>query len=307
MLKTSEKDCTVLKRIISMSSVPYDGYDFARALESMAACGVTHVEPAFIIGYSGPIDDGDFTAAKARQYAGWLANSGIACHAFSAHNIQFDRADVVDVYRGRMDFAAGMGAKIINVTAAARADSAAYFRHIDAIARHAEQLGIMIGLENPGDGQDNLFNTASDGIALLEKLGYECIRLNYDAGNTISHRPLAQPGGADPAPDALLAMPYCAHVHIKDVHVGADGCYFFTPLGQGDIDCASIVQAVARTDLNLTIEMPLRLHRLPNKQPRRRGEPVPLPEVEAAIRESLHFVEHHLAIGRRSNASLPAA
>ena len=295
------------KRIISMSSVPYDGYDFPRALASMAACGVTHVEPAFIIGYSGPIDDGDFTADKARKYASWLADSGIACYAFSAHNIQFDRADVVDVYRGRLDFAAGMGAKIINVTAAARADGAAYFRYIEAIARHAEQLGIMIGLENPGDGQDNLFNIAVDGIALLEKLGHECIKLNYDAGNTISHRPVQQPGGVDPAADALLAMPYCAHVHIKDVRLGADGCYIFTPLGKGDIDCASIVQAVSRTDLNLTIEMPLRLHRLPNKKPQRRPEPVPLAEVEAAIRESLHFVEHHLAIGRMSSASWPIA
>ena len=115
-------------RFISVSSVPYDGYEFPRALESLAACGVKHVEPAFILGYSGPIEESDFTAQKARQYAGWLRDSGIACHAFSAHNIQFDRADVVDIYRGRMDFAAGMGARIINVTAAKRIDSALYFR-----------------------------------------------------------------------------------------------------------------------------------------------------------------------------------
>jgi len=289
-------------RIISISSVPYDGYEFPRALESLAACAVTHVEPAFIIGYSGPIDDGDFTAAKAGQYSAWLADAGIACHAFSAHNIQFDRADVVDIYRGRMDFAAGMGARIINVTAAARADSAAYFRQIDVIARHAEQLGIMIGLENPGDGQDNLINTAADGIALLEKLGHDCIRLNYDAGNTISHRPLGAQGGVDPVVDALLAMPYCGHVHIKDVHVGNDGRYFFTAIGKGDIDCATIVHAVAKTDLNLTIEMPLRLHRLANKKPQRRSEPLPLAEIESAIRESLRFVERHLAIGNASSA-----
>jgi len=296
----------VINRIISLSSVPYDGYDFPSALESMAACGVTHVEPAFIIGYSGPINDSDFTADKASQYAGWLNDAGIACYAFSAHNIQFDRADVVDVFRGRMDFAAGMGASIINVTAAARVDSAQYFRDIDLIARHAEQLGIMIGLENPGDGQDNLVNTAQDGIALLKKLGHECIKLNYDAGNTISHRPLGQPGGVDPVADALLAMPYCGHVHIKDVHVGDDGRYFFTPIGKGDIDCVTIVHAVAKTNLNLTIEMPLRLHRLPNRQPQRRGEPLPLAEVEAAVRESLQFVEKHLAIGSMSGASLQA-
>jgi len=285
----------VTPRIISVSSVPYDGYEFPRALESLAACGVKYVEPAFIIGYSGPIDDSDFTAQKARQYASWLRDNGIACYAFSAHNIQFDRADVVDIYRGRMDFAAGMGARIINVTAARRIDSEQYFSNIDVIARHAEQLGMVIGLENPGDGSDNLINTAQDGIELLRTLGHDCIRLNYDAGNTISHRPCQQLGGVDPVIDALLAMPYCGHIHIKDVHVGTDGCYFFTPIGKGDIDCATIVHAVAKTNLNLTIEMPLRLHRLSNRQPQRRSEPLPLAELEAAIRTSLQFVERHLA------------
>ena len=283
-------------RIISVSSVPYDGYEFQRALESLAACGVKYVEPAFIIGYSGPIDDSDFTVQKARQYSGWLRDSGIACYAFSAHNIQFDRADVVDVYRGRMDFAAGMGAKIINVTAAARADNAQYFQHIDVIARHAEQLGIMIGLENPGDGSDNLINTAQDGIDLLKRLGHDCFRLNYDTGSTISHRPPQCIGGVDPVADALLALPYCGHIHIKDVHIGNDGCYFFTTIGKADIDCATILHAVAKTSLNLTIEMPLRLHRMANKQPQRRSEPLPLAEVEAAIRESLSFVERHLTL-----------
>jgi sugar phosphate isomerase/epimerase len=303
MLRQSDKDSIVTNRIISLSSVPYDGYDFPRALESMAACGVTHVEPAFIIGYSEQINENAFTADKARQYAAWLNDAGIGCFAFSSHNIDFAHADVVDVFRGRMDFAARLGAKIINTTAANRCNSAEYFQNIDVLARHAEQLGIIIGLENPGDGVDNLVNTAADGIALLKKLGHECIKLNYDAGNTISHRPLQQAGGVDPAADALLAMPYCAHVHIKDVHVGADGCYFFTPIGKGDIDCATIVHAVAKTDLNLTIEMPLRLHRLPTKQPQRRSDPLPLAEVEAAIRESLQFVEQHLAIGSLSGAS----
>lgn len=283
-------------RIISVSSVPYDGYEFPRTLESLAACGVKYVEPAFIIGYSGPVDDSDFTAQKARQYAGWLRDGGIACHAFSAHNIQFDRADVVDIYRGRMDFAAGMGARIINVTAAKRIDSALYFRSIDALARHAEQLGIMIGLENPGDGSDNLINTAQDGIDLLKRIGHDCIRLNYDTGSSISHRPPQCAGGVDPVADTLLALPYCGHIHIKDVHVGNDGCYFFTPIGKGDIDCATILHAVSRTSLNLTIEMPLRLHRMANRQPQRRSEPLPLVEVEAAIRESLSFVERHLTL-----------
>ena len=280
-------------RIVSISAAPYDGYVFRQVLESLAACGVKHVEPAFIVGYTAAFDESAFSAEKTRQYAGWLADSGLGCFAFSSH-IDLGRPDAVGVFKGRMDFAARLGAKVINTNAAARSNNDGFFKNIEVLARHAEQLGMVIGLENPGDGSDNLINTAQDGIDLLRKLGHACIKLNYDAGNTISHRPPQRPGGVNPAADALLAMPACGHVHIKDVRVTDEG-YFFTPLGQGDIDCAAILHAVAATDLNLSIEMPLRLHRLPTAQPQRRSEPVPLAELEAAVRTSLQFVERHLA------------
>ena len=50
-------------------------------------------------------------------------------------------------------------------------------------------------------------DTAQDGIDLLQQIGSDRLKLNYDAGNTISHRPLGRPGGVNPADDALLAMP----------------------------------------------------------------------------------------------------
>ena len=281
------------ERIISFSGAPYDGYEFPVILESLASCGVTHVEPAFIVGYTGAFDESAFTPAQARQTIAWLQASGLGCYAFSSH-IDLGREDAVDVFKGRMDFAAALGAKVINTNAAARAWSDRFFRNIEPIVRHAEQLGLVIGLENPGDGSDNLINTAADGIALLDQLGYPSLRLNYDAANTISHRPPGKPGGVIPADDALLAMPYCGHVHIKDAKVTPEG-YFFTPLGEGDIDCARIVRAVAKTDINLAVELPLRLHRMANAQPKRREEPVPLAEIEAVVRASLAFVKQHLA------------
>jgi sugar phosphate isomerase/epimerase len=279
-------------RIVSVSGAPYDGYDFPVVLESLAACGATHVEPAFIVGYTGAFDESAFTPAEAKKTIAWLKASGLGCYAFSSH-IDLGRADAVEVFKGRMDFAAQIGAKVINTNAAARSNSERFFRNIEPLVRHAEQLDLVIGLENPGDGSDNLINTAADGIALLDKLGYARLRLNYDAANTISHRPPGKPGGVVPAEDALLAMPYCGHVHIKDAKVTPEG-YFFTPLGEGDIDCAKIVGAVAKTDLNLAIELPLRLHRLANAQPKRREAPVPRAEIEAVVRASLAFVERHL-------------
>ncbi len=279
-------------RIISFSGAPYDGYAFPEILDSLASCGVTYVEPAFIVGYTGAFDESAFTPDKARQAIAWLAQSGLKCFAFSSH-IDLGREDAVEVFTGRMDFAAALGAKVINTNAAARIWSDRFFRNIEPLVRHAEQLGMIIGLENPGDGSDNLINTAADGIALLDRLGHPNLRLNYDAANTVSHRPPGQPGGVIPADDALLAMPYCGHVHIKDARVTPEG-YFFTPLGEGDIGCARIVRAVARTDLALSVELPLRLHRGPDAQPVRRPEPVPRAEIEAAVRRSLAFVRQHL-------------
>ena len=279
-------------RIISISSAPYDGYAFPEVLESLSSCGVTHVEPAFIVGYTEPFDESAFSLEKTRQYAAWLKASSLGCFAFSSH-IDLGRPDAVDVFKGRMDFAAALGARIINTNAAARSNRERFFQNIEALIRHAEQLDLIIGLENPGDGSDNLINTAQDGIDLLQQIGSDRLKLNYDAGNTISHRPLGQPGGVNPADDALLAMPACGHVHIKDVRVTQEG-YFFTPLGQGDIGCERIVRSVAASGLNLSIELPLRLHRGPDAKPRRRAERVPRTELEAAIRESLAFVLTHL-------------
>jgi len=281
------------KRIVSISAAPYDGYAFPQVLDSLAACGVSHVEPAFIVGYTEPFDESAFTPGEAQQYAKWLSASGLGCYAFSSH-IDLGRHDAVSVFCGRMDFAARLGAKVINTNAAARRNEAGFFNNIKVLARHAEQLGMIIGLENPGDGSDNLFNTAQDGIALLDAIGNTNVRLNYDAGNTISHRPQSRDGGVNPAADALLAMPHCAYTHIKDVRAAADG-YFFTPLGHGDIDCAAILRALAATDLNCSIEMPLRLHRAPGAQPQRNAERVPLAVLEAAISESLAFALRRLS------------
>ena len=285
------------QRSVSVSGAPYDGYPFPRMLESLAACGATHVEPAFIVGYTEPFDESAFTADKARQHAVWLRESGIRCHAFSSH-IDLGRPDALQVFTGRMDFAAALGAKVINTNAAARANQKRFFENIGPLARHAESLGLVIGLENPGDGSDNLINTAEDGLRLIETIGQTSVGLNYDAGNTVSHRP-----EVDAVADALHAMPRCLHTHIKDVRRTPDG-WFFTPLGAGDIDCARILGALAHTDLNLSIEIPMRLHRGPDAKPSRLAYRVPLADIESVIRDALRFVAGQLGSTAKPTADL---
>ena len=272
-------------RAVSMSAAPYDGYAFPAVLDSMARCGVRWVEPAFIVGYTEPFDEATFDAASARRHRAWLDASGLGCHAFSSH-IDLGRPDAVPVFKGRMDFAAALGAKVIDTNAAVRTSRDVFLRNIGPLADHAASLGLVIGLENPGNGEDNLMNDAAEGLALIGELGLAAVRLNYDPGNTASHRP----GLIDAGADAAAALPGCAHFHLKDVRRDANGWAFVVP-GRGDIDCAAVMGALAaRDDLPFAVELPLRLRRGPDAQPIRAPEPVPLATIEAAVRDSLAFV-----------------
>lgn len=276
-------------RIISISAAPYDGYEFPAMLDSIASCGAQYVEPAFIVGYTERFDESSFRLSKVPQYTTWLKQSGLQCFGFSSH-IDLGKPESDEIFARRMDFARALGARIINTNAANRANAAGFFHNIQILAAHAERLDMIIGLENPGNGEDNLFNLAGDGLSLLERIGSPYVRLNYDAGNTVSHRP----GQLDPAQDALVAMPGCEHVHLKDVQARSDG-YYFVPIGEGDIDCAMILQALkARPDLNLAIEIPLRFHRNLAAQPCRSNSPVHLSEIESVLRKSLDFVHRNL-------------
>jgi sugar phosphate isomerase/epimerase len=276
-------------RIISISAAPYDGYQFPATLDSIASCGAQYVEPAFIVGYTEPFDESSFRLSNVPQYTNWLKESGLQCYAFSAH-LDLGKSDSDTVFARRMDFARALGAKVINTNAANLANAEGFFRNIRFLATHAERLDMIIGLENPGNGEDNLFNLALDGLNLLEQIDSPHVRLNYDAGNTVSHRP----GQADPANDALVAMPGCGHIHLKDVQARADG-YYFVPIGLGDVDCASILQGLkSRPDLNLAIEVPLRFHRDLTAQPRRNGAPVEIFKIESALHQSLDFVRQQL-------------
>jgi sugar phosphate isomerase/epimerase len=272
-------------RVVSISAAPYDGYAFPVLLDSMAACGVRFVEPAFIVGYTEPFDEAIFSDANARQYRRWLEQSGLRCHAFSSH-IDLGREDAVDVFTRRMEFAASLGARVINTNAASRANAARFHANIAPLARRAAALGMVIGLENPGNGEDNLINDAQEGLALIGRLDLASVRLNYDPGNTVSHRP----GRIDAAADALLVLPGCAHFHVKDVR-RSDAGWRFTPPGQGEIDYDTIMAAVAReATLPFAVELPLRMSRLRNAQPIRAPEPIPLPAIEAAIGACLAYV-----------------
>lgn len=278
---------------VSVSTAPYDGYSCDRMLESLARIGATHVEPAYVIGYTEGFDETAFSSASATAYALALSQHGLRCHAVSAH-MDLGRAHVVDVFKGRMDFARCLGAQVVNTFTAARRREKQFHANLEPLIRHAESLDMLIGLENQNDGSDSLLNVASDGAALLARIGSPRVGLNYDLGNTASHRP-----EVNPAQDALAALASCVHVHVKDVRRNADG-WFYTAIGQGDLDCTRVLRGVALQGLPMSIELPLRLHRLPDAKPGRARFRVPLADIEKVVESSLAFVRSHLQVAPRA-------
>lgn len=274
-------------RVISVSAAPYDGYAVPEMLSSLARCGASHVEPAFIVGYTEPFDETSFSSSQAKQWQSWLQDAGLGCDAFSSH-IDLGEDKAVEVFLGRMDFAKALGARIINTNAAKKTLTSSFYKNIEVLARHAADIGLQIGLENPGDGSDNLINTAADAPAVLARIGSAYVGLNYDAGNTQSHRP-----EIDATADGLQAMRHCLHTHIKNVSLSPGG-YVFSPMDEGLVDCASLLQYIAGSSLNMSIEIPLRLHRQTNAQPVRADEQVPLNLIESRLISALSFVDHHL-------------
>jgi hypothetical protein len=99
------------ERVISVSGAPYDGHSREAALESAATLGFTHFEPAFIVGYTEPFDETAFTPSEMTSWRSALRSSGLLCHAMSSH-IDLGLEDSVEVFTGRMAFAAAIGAKV---------------------------------------------------------------------------------------------------------------------------------------------------------------------------------------------------
>jgi sugar phosphate isomerase/epimerase len=274
-------------RIISVSAAPYDGHATPAMLESLARCGVSHVEPAYIVGYTEPFDESAFTDDAAADWRRALSASGLSCFAMSAH-IDLGTDWVAAVFLRRMDFARAIGARVINTNASLRSREAEFLKTIETLAKHGQDIGLQIGLENPGNAEDNLFNVAADGHELLKRLALPGVGLNYDPANLASHRP-----DADTTANAIAALADCLHFHVKDVKRDA-GEWVFPPLGQGDLDLPAILGAIAsRGQLPLSIEIPLRLRRGPDALPIRAPQPVPIPAIETALRESLRFLSDH--------------
>lgn len=269
-------------RIVSVSTVLFDGYPFALALEEIARAGATHVEPAFIRGYVDFTED-DFSEGAARELAGSIAEAGLKVHALSAH-MDLSGAEARSMLARRIAFAEALGARVLITNAGPERAADTVLATIMALLPRIEAWGGMLAIENPGHGSGDLVGTAEQGRRLVERIGSPHVRLNHDAGNvfTYSHERL------QPAGDYLAAREAIGHAHLKDVKSTPEG-WSFCATGSGDVDLKHYLDAIP-PDLPVSLELPLRLRRPGRQDPQRATEPLPVEQLRAALEASLAFV-----------------
>ena len=164
--------------------------------------------------------------------------------------------------------------------------------NIRELGQSAAGLDMVIVLENPGDGQANVMDSGKPAADLIEEIGQDNVKINYDFGNLLSHCFEK----IRPEEDFQYVRQSAVHYHIKDV-ASDDAGWYFTEIGQGTIDYRSILKELADLPdpVPISLEIPLRIRRAPDASPRRAPQPVDLAKIRYVMEKSVEFVKTAMA------------
>jgi sugar phosphate isomerase/epimerase len=153
-----------------------------------------------------------------------------------------------------MEFATTLGAGTILTNAARKSQETAFYRNMEKLAAFAETLDLVIALENPGDGQELLLGSGIEAIAVLERLGSNRLKLNYDFSNVFTY----SKGSRRPEQELASLLPCIGHLHLKNVR-HQEGTWPVCGIDEGIIDYRTVFrQFPALWKIPMSIELPLR-------------------------------------------------
>lgn len=279
-----------MKNILSINTSMLDGYSIDTWMSFIKGIGISHVEFAFNQGYAGQFDDQFFSAEKATQLKAKLTEYGLQTISFGC-TMDMGDIDAVDSFAQRIVFAELIGAVYLNANTTCIAKKDQLLKNLEKLIPIAEKHGRIICIENGGDHTYDAFARASDGIEIIEQFKSSHLAINYDAGNLVSLMPFLSP-----SEDSLEALPYCAHIHLKDVMVHDDR-YTFPAIGRGIINYKKILADIELQDsaIPMSIEKPLRMHRQKDSKAIRSKNLVDLHTIKATVEESVAFVRSCLS------------
>lgn len=275
-----------MKPFISISSGAYNGHPLNVAFEEVAKIGGTHLELIFIHGFSNPFEESYFCDTSAREVNTLYKDNGLTCGAFAAH-MDLSTPDSVPQFIARMDFAKAIGSKYMITYAAPLHKEKAFYQNMETFVKHAENIGITIAFENPGDGKRNIIEAGRSGADVIRRMDSEHVKFNYDYGNLMSQFR----EDVLPEEDMLHVLDHTVHLHVKDTRRVESG-WEFPGIGDGDIDFKSIFAELDRRglDLPLCLEVPLTMTRDVYGIPKMAEVPPTLSQIGETLKSSLDYM-----------------
>ncbi len=208
----------------------YHTYSLDEALAGIAAAGYEHVELSSVPGWTEHVDlDADPSIVR-----GALEQHGLTPVSLSAHSDLTTREGLEHGIKG-IRWAADFGIPIVNTAVggheSADESESAFLANVGELADAAEATGVVVALEIHGD----IMASSDVTIPLLDKIGRESIRVNYDTANVEFY------SGERAVDDVRKITPYLAHVHLKDTTGGKDN-WDFPAIGSGTVDFARVLE-----------------------------------------------------------------
>jgi L-ribulose-5-phosphate 3-epimerase len=243
----------------------YHTYGFDEALAGIAGAGFKGVELSAVPGWTEHVDLDDDPAAVRSKVEGY----GLEAVSLSGHSDLTTRDGLAHGIKA-VKWAAAYGLPVVNSAVgghqSAGENESAFLANIGELADACDAAGVVVALEIHGD----IMASSDVTIPLLEKIGRDSIKVNYDTANVEFY-------SGDRAIDDLPKITSrLAHVHLKDT-TGGKGNWNFPAIGDGTVDFARVIEILREAGYSGPLSVEIEFG----------GEPWPaLGEVDAAMRRS---------------------
>ena len=228
------------------STICFKPYSLEEALRGLAEAGFQNVEIGAVKGFLEHLDPDNLGPQEVAATRELLDRYGLRVVSMSGH-AQLHTDEGRDRLRRVLGAGAELGIVVLNTftgDAETPVERAAFVENARALADESQELGVRLCIET----DSNLMPTAEAGLGLLEEIGHEWIQINYDPGNVVYY------AGVDPEEDIRHALDRLGHVHLKDKR-GGKGVLDFPPLGEGDLDIASMLRDIKASGFSGPVSM----------------------------------------------------
>ncbi len=228
------------------SSICFKPYSLEQALSGLAEAGFENVEIGAVKGFLEHLDPDVLGPAEVEGCRRLLERYGLRVVSMSGH-AQLHTDEGFGRLQRVLRAGAELGIDVLNTftgDAETPDERAAFLANARRIADEAQAAGVRLCIET----DSNMLPNAVVGLALLDEIGHDWIRINYDAGNVVYYSDVS------PGEDLRAGLGRIGHFHLKDQR-GGKGVLDFPPLGEGELDLPGMLSDLAGSGFSGPVSM----------------------------------------------------